>query len=165
MNASPRVVCITAMGRGYGKTTLIEGITRLLREKGIKVCVVKHTAHMIGGESGKDTSRFKEAGALVSAILSTDGDGVVYLSKLTLDKMISLLSHLGPDLILCEGFKKSPYPKLVIVKGSEELAQLDSLEGIIGVISDRITSEGGFPLLKKEPKAVTDFILNYIWRG
>lgn len=153
------------MGRGYGKTTLIEGIVRLLKDKGIGVGVLKHSVHKIQGDHGKDTGRFKEAGALASAILTTEGETVVSLSKFTLDKALSLLSHLGADLILCEGFKSSPYPKLVIVQKPEELAQLESLEGVIGVISDNPLIKGRVPVLKKEPKVVAGFILNYIGRG
>ncbi|MEM3531953.1 MAG: molybdopterin-guanine dinucleotide biosynthesis protein MobB, partial [Candidatus Methanomethyliaceae archaeon] len=95
------------------------------------------------------------------------GEGVLYLSKSSLNNLISIISHLGVDLILCEGFKSSPYPKLVIVRSTEELQRIEALEGVIGIIFDAPTQgEIGLglkvPVLNKDPSTIASFILSYI---
>ncbi len=162
MNSSPHVICIAAFGRGRGKTTLIQGITKILTSKGMRVSVIKHSAHALGKDPGKDTSRFMESGASASAILAGDGECAVYLPNRSLTDLISLFSYLGVDLILCEGFKSSPYPKLVIVNSPEELKMVGALKGVIGVISNCIAQgqELTIPVLSKDPSAVADFILS-----
>ena len=47
-----------------GKTTLIEAVVLLLRERGLSVAVVKHDAHGVQFDRpGKDSDRFFQAGA------------------------------------------------------------------------------------------------------
>lgn len=167
MSPLPPVICIAAFGRKYGKTTIIQGITKILTSKGMRVSVIKHSVHRIRGDSGKDTDRFMASGALASAILTNEGEGVLYLSKSSLNDLISIMSHLGVDLILCEGFKSSPYPKLVIAQSAEELQRIEELEGVIGIIFDDLTkgeTELGLkvPVLNKDPTNIASFILSYI---
>jgi molybdopterin-guanine dinucleotide biosynthesis protein B len=162
MNPSPHVICIAAFGRGYGKTTLIQGVTKILTSKGMRVSVIKHSAHALEKDPGKDTSRFMESGAFASAILAKDGECAIYLLNQSLTGLISLLSSLGVDLILCEGFKSSPYPKLVIVNSPGELKMVGALKGVIGVISECLDQgqELKVPILGKDPSTVADFILS-----
>ncbi|MEM3621912.1 MAG: molybdopterin-guanine dinucleotide biosynthesis protein B [Candidatus Methanomethyliaceae archaeon] len=167
MSYAPPVICIAAFGRKYGKTTIIQGITKILTSKGVRVSIIKHSVHHIRGDSGKDTDRFMASGALASAVLTNEGEGVLYLSKSSLNNLISIISHLGVDLILCEGFKSSPYPKLVIVRSTEELQRIEALEGVIGIIFDAPTQgEIGLglkvPVLNKDPSTIASFILSYI---
>ncbi len=155
------MICIAAMGRGYGKTFIIEGVTRILASKGLKVCVIKHSAHTINEDHGKDTARFRESGAVASAILTRSGEGTIYLSKPTIETILSILSRLG-DIILCEGFKSSPFPKLIIAKSAKEFPKIAALCGVIGIIFDGTPPELNLPVLKKDPSAVADFILSQI---
>ncbi|MBC7113056.1 MAG: molybdopterin-guanine dinucleotide biosynthesis protein B [Candidatus Methanomethyliales bacterium] len=167
MNSAPHVICIAAFGRGYGKTTLIQGITKILTSKGMRVSVVKHSAHAVGKDPEKDTSRFMESGAVASAILAKDGECIIYLPNRSLADLISLFSSFGVDLILCEGFKSSQYPKLVIVNSPEELKMIGVLQGVIGIISEDLAQgqELKVPVLGKDPSAVAEFILSYIKGG
>ena len=53
---------------GVGKTTLIEKLVRRLKEKGLRVAVVKHDGHAFSMDrEGKDTWRYTRAGADVSS--------------------------------------------------------------------------------------------------
>ncbi|MCQ5377533.1 MAG: molybdopterin-guanine dinucleotide biosynthesis protein MobB, partial [Candidatus Methanomethylicia archaeon] len=73
MSRIPFAIAIVAPGSGYGKTTLIEGIVSYLAARGMRVFVVKHTPEepAIQDNKGKDTWRFREAGAFASAIISS----------------------------------------------------------------------------------------------
>ncbi|MGC8936121.1 MAG: molybdopterin-guanine dinucleotide biosynthesis protein B [Candidatus Methanomethylicaceae archaeon] len=162
MSASSPVVCIAALGRGYGKTTIIQGVTRLLTSKGMRVCVIKHSSHRINNEPEKDTSRFIESGASASAALTNEGKAVLYLPNSTLEATISLMSKMGTDIILCEGFKSSSYPKLVIARSPEEFPIIEKLHGVIGIIFDGTVPDTKLPVLKRDPSTIADFIILHL---
>ena len=53
---------------GSGKTELICRLLDWLVRQGLKVAVLKHTHHHDPGDQGKDTWRFRQAGARVVAL-------------------------------------------------------------------------------------------------
>jgi len=58
---------------GSGKTTFVEKLIKRLAEKGYKVGAIKHDAHRFEiDKPGKDSYRFKEAGAKVVVISSSE---------------------------------------------------------------------------------------------
>jgi molybdopterin-guanine dinucleotide biosynthesis protein MobB len=95
---------------GAGKTTLIEALIPLLRDRGLRVAVVKHDAHnVLIDVPGKDSDRFFRAGADVSLFgeecfmrRHEQGDFGVFLTTLCRDH----------DLVLVEGHAKTEVPKL-----------------------------------------------------
>jgi molybdopterin-guanine dinucleotide biosynthesis protein MobB len=101
---------------GAGKTTLIEGLLPLLAARGLRVGVLKHdTHHLTLDPQGKDTARFYDAGAAVVCahdprqhFVRTREGGPVPLSSV----LASLPWDL--DLVLVEGHKSSPLPKIVL---------------------------------------------------
>ena len=107
----PTLLC---MGwSGSGKTTYLEKLLPELIARGLRVSVVKHDAHGFQMDKpGKDTWRLTQAGASGVAISGPSGWAV--LSRETID-LESLREKLPPaDLILVEGHKYGPYPKLQI---------------------------------------------------
>jgi molybdopterin-guanine dinucleotide biosynthesis protein B len=106
---------------GSGKTTLLEKILPQLTARGLKVSVIKHAHHGFDiDRPGKDSYRHREAGA--SEVLLSCGDRWALMherraeGELTLNE---LLSHLSPcDLVLIEGFKQEPLPKLEVYRAA-----------------------------------------------
>ena len=96
-----------------GKTTFIKNLIPELSKKG-RVAVIKHLAdHEYVLEKGKDTTEFYHAGAEISA--GIDGDkSVVALRNNSLDTILELLSALGMDYVVIEGFKKRHFRKIII---------------------------------------------------
>ncbi|WP_251555547.1 molybdopterin-guanine dinucleotide biosynthesis protein B [Neobacillus muris] len=110
-----------------GKTTLIARLIQLLTEHGVKAAVIKHHGH--GGQpdvlAGKDSARHLEAGAIVSSI---EGGGRLILqadkASYSLENQIELLSSFHPDIIFVEGYKEAEYPKLLLLRSTDDLSLL-----------------------------------------
>jgi molybdopterin-guanine dinucleotide biosynthesis protein MobB len=109
----PTPIVAISGASGAGKTRLITRLLRLLRRRGLKVAVLKHTGHRHGFDvPGKDTDLFLRAGAVAAAIQGPEGlaffgpprDGARALARL-----------LPPcDLILAEGWRGEPLPRVEV---------------------------------------------------
>lgn len=102
---------------GSGKTTLIEKLLPMLTARGLRVSLIKHAHHNFDVDRpGKDSYRHREAGC--SEVLVTSSRRWVLMHELrgaaepSLDELVG---HLSPcDLVLVEGFKREPIPKLEV---------------------------------------------------
>lgn len=105
-----------------GKTLLAEQVVAALVADGLRVGYVKHAPH--GFEPGRpdsDSERVLATGADPVVVLGRNG--VLQLSVgygEPLDQLSQLLTGLRGDLVLLEGFSRSPWPKVrVSVEGRE----------------------------------------------
>jgi molybdopterin-guanine dinucleotide biosynthesis adapter protein len=105
---------------GSGKTTLLTALLPLLRARGLTVSTVKHTHHGFDMDRpGKDTFRHREAGA--HEVLVASGTRWALLHELTgaEPSLPTLLRRMDPvDLVLVEGYKAHPFPKLEVYRPS-----------------------------------------------
>ena len=109
---TPPVVVFTGWS-GSGKTTFLEKLLPQLTARGLRVNLVKHDAHGFQMDKpGKDTWRFARAGAAATAISGPNGWAVLSPDRIGLEELIARLPP--ADLILVEGHKHSPYPKVEI---------------------------------------------------
>ena len=104
---------------GSGKTTLIEQLIPRLTARGLKVSVIKHAHHGFDiDRPGKDSYRHREAGA--SEVMLTGAQRWALLHELRDEREPTLdeyLAHFSPcDLVLVEGFKQEPIPKLEVYR-------------------------------------------------
>ena len=102
---------------GSGKTTLIEKVIPLLVGEGLRVSLIKHAHHEFDvDQPGKDSYRHRHAGA--SEILVTSSRRWVLMHELRGAAEPSLqdqLKKLSPcDLVLVEGYKAEPIPKVEV---------------------------------------------------
>ena len=101
---------------GSGKTTLLTSLIPLLRAGGLTVSTVKHTHHGFDMDRpGKDTYRHREAGA--REVLVAAGTRWALLHEVTGPEptLPELLARMQPvDLVLVEGYKSHPFPKLEV---------------------------------------------------
>lgn len=97
-------VCFTGWSNS-GKTTLIEGLVRLLSERGLRVGVIKHTHHPLPpDEDGKDSTRFAQAGAAAVMLSADEGALLREGGEHSLPELLSRIPN--ADIILVEGFEK-----------------------------------------------------------
>ena len=102
---------------GSGKTTLIEKLIPRFVQRGLKVSLIKHAHHSFDvDQPGKDSYRHRHAGA--AEILVTSSRRWVLMHELrgahepSFDEQVRRLSPC--DLLVVEGFKHAPIPKLEV---------------------------------------------------
>ena len=120
---------------GSGKTTLIEALIPQLRAAGLAVAVVKHDAHGIDVDSpGKDSDRFFRAGADV--LLDGPGEQLLRRHSTDGDRLAPALAELVSryDLILVEGHKGTPLPKVWLL-GEGEAAPPQGVENVLAAVA------------------------------
>ncbi|HET6438735.1 MAG TPA: molybdopterin-guanine dinucleotide biosynthesis protein B [Anaeromyxobacter sp.] len=98
---------------GVGKTRLILALLPALSARGLRVAALKHTRHKHPLDvRGKDTERFRRAGAVAAALAGPNG--VAFFGP-PVDGAAGLLRLLPPvDLVLAEGFRAMPLPRLEV---------------------------------------------------
>ena len=101
---------------GSGKTTLIEALLALLRAQRLTVSTVKHTHHGFDMDRpGKDTYRHREAGAHEVLVASSQRWALLHEVVGQEPLLPELLARMEPvDVVLVEGFKSHPFPKLEV---------------------------------------------------
>ena len=148
---------------GSGKTTLVEQVIGLLEARGLIVSLIKHAHHDFDIDyPGKDSWRHRHAGC--REVLVTGGKRWAVMHELRGRDELSLneaLAQLSPcDLVLVEGFKREPIPKIEIYRaeiGKPHLYTDDP--NIIAVASD-VPQPTTLPQLDlNDPAAVAGFIL------
>ena len=100
---------------GSGKTTLLMRLIPALTRLGIEVATIKHTHH--NPAVGDDESRaLAEAGASEILLASPRRFALIHeLGDQPEPPLEHLIAHCrGVDLLLIEGFKWSPHPKLEV---------------------------------------------------
>ncbi len=149
---------------GSGKTTLLEKLIPQLTARGLKVAVIKHAHHGFDiDRPGKDSYRHREAGAsevLLScndrwALMHERRDG----SDVTLD---DLLARLAPcDLVLVEGFKQEPIPKLEVCRPENGKPPLFPERSDIVAVASNVALATSLPRLALDDvAAIADFVMN-----
>jgi molybdopterin-guanine dinucleotide biosynthesis protein B len=113
----PRDKAIAIVGpSGSGKTELICRLLAWFENQGLRVAVLKHTHKLNLGDEGKDTWRYRQAGARLVALAAP---GVMQITHYAPEEppLSQMLAALAPeaDLILVEGYKSSSLPKVAVV--------------------------------------------------
>lgn len=149
---------------GSGKTTLLEKLIPALTARGLKLAVIKHAHHGFDiDRPGKDSYRHREAGA-VEVLLSCNERWVLMHERRgeAEPTLAELLGHLSPcDLVLIEGFKQEPVPKLEVHRPAHGKPPLFAERSdIVGVATDGevVTDLPVLPL--NDIAAIADFVMN-----
>lgn len=151
---------------GNGKTTLIENLIPLLVARGIQVSVIKHAHHHFDvDQPGKDSHRHRHAGATEVLVGSAARWALMHeLRGATEPTLPYLLERLSPcDLVLVEGYKNEPMPKIEVHRAAAGTPLLHAGDPcIIALATDApvVTSLPVFGL--NDHAAIAAFILRYV---
>jgi molybdopterin-guanine dinucleotide biosynthesis protein B len=151
---------------GAGKTTLIERLIPALIGQGLRISLLKHAHHRFDiDHPGKDSWRHRRAGA--SQVLVASSQRWALMTELRdapepgLDE---LLSRFDPcDLVLVEGWKFSPIPKIEVYRpalGKPPLHPDDPW--VAAVASDSAVEANGLPTLALDDiAAIAAFVVDH----
>ena len=125
MNTDTREQPIPLLGfaawSGAGKTTLLTRLLPLLRARGLEVAMIKHAHHDFDVDKpGKDSYELRQAGAGQVLIASSRRFALMVENPTeeetdpSLPELIGRIDPRRADLILVEGFKREPIPKIEI---------------------------------------------------
>ncbi len=113
---------------GSGKTTLVEKIAKVLI-KDREVAIIKHDPKdkAIFDKEGKDSYKFSQTGAEVVVASSTR---TTYFSKRNkdLDELVRMFNEF--DILLVEGLKTLPLPRIALFRNEIEESYLSCSEAI-----------------------------------
>ena len=127
---------------GSGKTTLMERMIPLLVGEGVRVSVIKHAHHAVDLDTpGKDSWRHRQAGAYEVIVASGRRWALLHELREAPEAPLSeLMSRLTPcDLVLVEGFKREPIPKLEVHRTANGTAPLYPDDpNVIAVCTDAV---------------------------
>ena len=140
------VPVISIVGKSNsGKTTLIEKMISELVRRGYRVATIKHNRHGFEiDHEGKDSWRHKRAGARTTVIASPLRVAVVEDIDRDLDigELVDRYIR-NADIVLSEGFKKNPFPKIEVNRSQMNQALLCSpADNLLAVCSDRPLTAG-----------------------
>jgi molybdopterin-guanine dinucleotide biosynthesis protein B len=147
-----------------GKTTVIERLIPILVGKGLKVAVIKHHPHDFEIDiPGKDTYRYKQAGATMSILASPGKVAVVEdtETELTLEEIITRYIH-DVNLLIVEGFKREEIPKIEVFQRKEgaDMPVCAEDKNLIAVITDE-SIDTLLPVFSRDDVGgVAEFILS-----
>ncbi|ASJ15790.1 molybdopterin-guanine dinucleotide biosynthesis protein MobB [Thermococcus chitonophagus] len=139
-----------------GKTTTIEAVAKVLKEKGYRVVIAK-SMHVDFDREGTDTWRFSKVADAV-LVRAHDTDALLFKAK----DINALFSMVSADVMLLEGFKGIKHvPKVICAKSEEEVKKLN--DGLAIAVSGVIASKGikeidGLPVIK-EPEKLAELVL------
>jgi len=151
---------------GSGKTTLLEKLIPALTARGLRVSVIKHAHHGFDiDRPGKDSYRHREAGA--SEVLLSCNDRWALMHERRDEGEVSLnelLSRLAPcDLVLIEGFKQEPVPKLEVYRAENGKPPLFPERGDIIAVATDSELATALPILPlNDIAAIADFVMNHL---
>ena len=154
---------------GTGKTTLLVKLLPLLKDKGLRIAMIKHAHHDFDIDTpGKDSYELRKAGA----------DQVLIASKYRRALMIETPEDVEPeledlidslnldviDLILVEGYRHLSFPKIELHRPSttKSLIYPDDND-VIAIASDVAFDTNGLPILDlNNPDEISHFIQSWL---
>ena len=149
-----------------GKTTLLTALIPELVSRGITVSTLKHAHHAFDvDQPGKDSWRHRQAGAREVMISSQNRWALMHelrgAAEPTFEELVRRMSPV--DLLLVEGFKHHPHPKMEVYRpslGKPLLHPEDPL--VVAIASDEVLPELSLPWLPlSDISAVATFILGH----
>lgn len=151
---------------GSGKTTLLAALIPELTARGMTVSTIKHAHHEFDiDQPGKDSWVHRQAGAREVLVASSRRFALMHEHRDALEPALSeLVARMTPvDLLLVEGFKREPHPKLEVHRPSVGKPFLYPDDPHIVAIASDTAVEAPLPVLPlADVVAIADFILDRV---
>lgn len=156
---------------GSGKTTFLEKLVKELIARGLRVGVIKHDGHGFQMDhEGKDTHRYRIAGANCVGISSANGWAILGQKEVTPDAMRqAMLAGCKDDgrldLILVEGYKHASFPKIEVHRqeAGHPLVVLD--DTLLAYVTDEKIDSDALQLPLQDSVLCADFLTDYFLKS
>ena len=151
---------------GSGKTTLMTALIPEFLSRGLTVSTVKHAHHAFDiDQPGKDSWRHRQAGAHEVMVASNRRWALMHeLHGAAEPALEELLRQMSPvDLVLVEGFKRHPHPKIEVYRRSLGKIMLHPDDpDVVGIASDERLFGVSMPCLPlADAAAIASFIIGH----
>ena len=151
---------------GSGKTTLIEKLIPLFTARGVTVSLIKHAHHTFEiDQPGKDSFRHRKAGCTEVLVSSSRRWALMHELRGAAEPVLSeLTKHMSPcDLLLVEGFKREPIPKLEVYRAEVGEPLIHPHDHNIVAIATDVRVETKLPQLDiNAPADIAGFVLRHV---
>ncbi len=151
---------------GSGKTTLLTALLPVFRARGLTVSTVKHAHHGFDMDRpGKDSHRHRQAGAAEVLVVSGPRWALLHEVEGPEPSLAALLARMAPvDLVLVEGFKTHPYPKIEVYRPALGKPPIwPDQPDIVAVATDAAVNASGVVTLPLgAPGHVADWALRFL---
>lgn len=149
---------IAVVGRkNSGKTTLLVRVVAELTRRGSRVATLKHGHHAMQiDEPGRDSWRHMHEGG-AEAVILVSGSRVALVERNSEEPDPEALirrfyTGRGYDLVLVEGYKHGPFPKVEVHRAELHDAPIHDPQraaeaGLLALVSDRPAHEGACPII------------------
>jgi molybdopterin-guanine dinucleotide biosynthesis adapter protein len=149
---------------GSGKTTLLSKVIPRLIAHGLTVSTLKHAHHEFDvDQPGKDSHTHRMAGATEVLVASSRRFALVHeLRGEAEPSLATLLGKLAPvDLVLIEGYKREPHPKLEVHRAAVGMPLLAPNDpAIVAIASDVPLKEARVPVLDlNDVEGIVDILI------
>jgi molybdopterin-guanine dinucleotide biosynthesis protein B len=160
-----RVLGLTGWS-GSGKTTLLTALIPYFIVRGLTVSTIKHAFHGFDlDQPGKDSWRHRQAGAREVMVASSVRWALMHEVTGEEPGLPELLQRLAPvDLVIVEGFKANPHPKIEVHRPSLGKPPIwPGRPDIVAVACDDPPAMGGPRLLPlNDPAAISDWAMRHL---
>jgi molybdopterin-guanine dinucleotide biosynthesis protein B len=149
---------------GSGKTTLITKLVPCLTRRGLRVSTLKHAHHGFDlDQPGKDSFMHREAGAVEVTVSSAKRFAILHELRGEPEwSLAPLVKKMSPvDLVLVEGYKRDPFPKLEIHRaGNGKPLIQPSDPHIVAIASDVALPDATVPVISLDDvDGIADFAM------
>ncbi len=159
---------ISVVGRSnVGKTTFLEKLIAELKARGYKLAIIKHNVHDFEiDHPGRDTYRHAQAGADTVIIASVHKMAMVKRleAEIPIQEVIAM-AGLGHDLILTEGYKRGPFPKIEVSRKEVATELICSEDELIALVTDNSFKMDKPHFSLGDAKGVADFLEESFLQG
>ena len=150
---------------GSGKTTLLRALIPTLIARGFTVSTVKHAHHAFDvDQPGKDSWVHREAGATEVLIGSAARWALMHeLRGGAEPELPALLARMSPvDLVLVEGFKRGPHPKIEVYRSAVGKPLLHPDDPTIVALAADPVQPAAIPVVSlNDMQAVANLVLHH----
>ena len=151
--------------KNSGKTFFAQRLIEYFSKKNLVVASIKHAHHNFEiDKPGTDSYLHRQAGSQQIIVSSSKRwTKIVELKDRSEKNLDELLKELdSPNIVIIEGFKNSPHPKIEIVKENSDNYLFSKLKNVIGIVSNK-QLETNLPQFKREEiDKLAKFILNKV---